>query len=256
MKMFNIKILKAFEDNYMYVVYDSIKKLAIAVDPADSNIMSSFINENKLNLKAILTTHHHSDHAGGNEQMNLKYPEAKIYGGDTRIPKMTDIIGKHCQEIECIGLKFICLKTPCHTKGHICYYTDNLPTPIVFTGDTLFSMGCGRFFEGDAEQMETSLNKIIAKLDPKTKVYFGHEYTAKNLNFVCSIEQNNGELKKYKEIVDNTLSKGEYSSPSNLKDELSYNPFMRTSESNLQNILRTDNPISTMKVLRKMKNEF
>lgn len=155
------------------------------------------VSDQAVQLKSVLTTHHHWDHAGGNEKLVSKSSKAlKVYGGDDRIGALTDKVHQN-DEIRLGSLTIRCLFTPCHTTGHICYYIDSPNGQrAVFTGDTLFSGGCGRFFEGDATQMHAALMGQLSKLPDDTNVFCGHEYTLQNLKYANHVEPNNQDILK------------------------------------------------------------
>jgi hydroxyacylglutathione hydrolase len=167
--------IEALSDNYMYLLIDEQSKECAAIDPVEPKKILDHLIRFNLKLTHVLTTHHHWDHADGNpaliklcENSRKKIP---VYGGDDRIPALTNKIN-HNDTIK-IGssLKVTCLFTPCHTAGHICYYvtgSKDATVPCVFTGDTLFLAGCGRFFEGNAEQMHNNFKNILAKLPKET----------------------------------------------------------------------------------------
>lgn len=159
--------------------------------------MLTAVSDQAVQLKSILTTHHHWDHAGGNEKLVSKFNKSlKVYGGDDRIGALTDKV-KQDDVIRLGNLTIRCLFTPCHTTGHICYYIDSPNGErAVFTGDTLFSGGCGRFFEGNASDMHSALIGKLAKLPNETNVYCGHEYTLQNLAFGKHVEPNNQDILK------------------------------------------------------------
>jgi hydroxyacylglutathione hydrolase len=219
------------------------------------------VNELKLNLTKILTTHHHWDHANGNPELvkSLKH-EIPVYGGDDRIPGLTNKIG-HDDSIEIGTLKVKCLFTPCHTTGHICYFVskqDDLQ-PAVFTGDTLFLSGCGRFFEGTADQMYKNLVQILAKLPENTLVYCGHEYSIQNLKFSLFVEPNNEKTQAKLKWAEQQRASNLPTIPSSLKEELDYNPFMRVDLDHFKKrytCSQTDSAILVMKELRKEKDNW
>lgn len=180
---------------------DKSSNEAAIVDPVAPDSVIQSVNEHKVNLTTILTTHHHWDHAGGNEKLveNVQKNENKklnVYGGDDRIGALTHKI-KQDDVITIGNLKIRCLFTPCHTKGHICYFVES-PNgdTCVFTGDTLFLGGCGRFFEGTAEEMHSALIEKLSNLPDSTKVYCGHEYSLQNLAFGLHVEPNNVQIKE------------------------------------------------------------
>nr|XP_042904064.1 hydroxyacylglutathione hydrolase, mitochondrial-like [Parasteatoda tepidariorum] len=239
----------------MYILADYCSKSAIAVDPVEPEKVFRVLDSKNISLKAVLTTHHHLDHDGGNETIATCSKNTPIYGGDKRIKAMTHILS-HSEEFHIGELNIKCLHTPCHTSGHVCYFTEagNLGH-ICFTGDTLFVGGCGRFFEGTAAHMLKSLN-ILGSLPLNTKIYCGHEYTMSNLKFALSVEPDNKDALTKLKVIEEKLKKGEHSVPSCIEDELKYNPFMRTSEKSVQQYTNQADPISVMKVLREKKDAF
>ena len=209
--------IKAFMDNYIWLINNS-GKVAI-VDPGDAKPVIDYLKSNALYPKAILITHKHSDHIGGVETIKAAYPEVIIYGPKTSSFDFEYIALSEGDTLSIpdIGVKFDVLETPGHTDDHIVYYNEE----SLFCGDTLFACGCGRLFEGTAEQMYESLQKL-KKLDLKTKVYCAHEYTLENIRFAMSLDKNNPLLtRRFNEdkLKSNTL-------PSTIATELATNPFL------------------------------
>ncbi|XP_069037087.1 hydroxyacylglutathione hydrolase-like protein isoform X5 [Lepisosteus oculatus] len=193
-----VKVISILEDNYMYLVIEEDTKRAIAVDPAVPHRLLEILRREGLSLTAVLTTHHHWDHARGNEELAKEVPGLKVYGGDDRIGALTDKVF-HAQDLKFGSINVRCLFTPCHTSGHMCYFVwedDCADAPAVFTGDTLFVAGCGKFFEGTAEQMHRNLTEVLGSLPKDTKVFCGHEYTIKNLKFALKVEPGNEKVKQ------------------------------------------------------------
>ena len=221
-----IKIIPCLKDNYSYLIIDEKKNTACVIDPSESEPIIRYLENNKIDLKFILNTHHHYDHVGGNQKLKEKY-NAKIIGfqeDKDRIPGIDILVDdQEIWENENFVAKIIHI--PGHTLGHICFYFFN--NKLVFTGDTLFSLGCGRIFEGTNLQMYESLKKI-KELPKDTKVFCGHEYTLNNSEFCLIHDQNNDNLKnKIKEIkkkVQNNLP----TVPSTIKEELECNIFLRS----------------------------
>ena len=221
-----IKIIPCLKDNYSYLIIDEKKNTACVIDPSESEPIIRYLENNKIDLKFILNTHHHYDHVGGNQKLKEKY-NAKIIGfqeDKDRIPGIDILVDdQEIWENENFVAKIIHI--PGHTLGHICFYFFN--NKIAFTGDTLFSLGCGRIFEGTNLQMYESLKKI-KELPKDTKVFCGHEYTLNNSKFCLIHDQNNDNLKnKIKEIkkkVQNNLP----TVPSTIKEELECNIFLRS----------------------------
>ncbi|XP_034941487.1 transmembrane protein 104 homolog [Chelonus insularis] len=251
-----IEILPALDDNFMYLIIDKKTNDAAIVDPVNSNLVSSAVEEHQVNLKKILTTHHHWDHAGGNKDMRKIFKEIEVLGGDQRVEAVTKIVS-HGDIVDIGDLKVKCLATPCHTSDHICYYlSSENDSPVVFTGDTLFIGGCGRFFEGTAEQMYKALCEILGSLPDKTKVYCGHEYSCKNLQFGLKVEPGNEDIKRKLDWFKELRKKQSPTVPSTIGEEKKINPFMRVHEQMVMAHTGTNDPIKTMAALRKEKDKF
>ncbi|XP_015109877.1 hydroxyacylglutathione hydrolase, mitochondrial [Diachasma alloeum] len=253
----SVHILPALQDNFMYLIVDDKTKEAAVVDPVNPTLVASTVEENKFNLTKILTTHHHWDHAGGNENMLKKFKGVQIYGGDDRVEAVNKIVA-HGDSFNIGSLKVQCLGTPCHTTGHICYLVsggDDDP-PSVFTGDTLFVGGCGRFFEGTAEQMCKALGEVLGSLPEKTKVFCGHEYTCKNLQFGLTVEPSNENIKNKLEWAEAQRKAQSPTVPSTIEDEKKTNPFMRVHEASVMEHTATTGLVATMASLRREKDNF
>lgn len=251
-----VQILPALQDNYMYLIIDEKSKDAAIVDPVDPEAVASAVKENNVNLTKILTTHHHWDHAGGNEKMVKKFENLEVYGGDDRVGALNCKV-KHNDKFNIGSLNVLCLATPCHTSGHICYYvTGEEDTPAVFTGDTLFAGGCGRFFEGTADQMYKALIETLGKLPNETKVYCGHEYTGNNLKFGIHVEPNNEDILQKMKWVCSQREKNMPTVPSTIENEKLTNPFMRVHEQSIMEHTNEKDPIKTMAYLRREKDNF
>eukprot|EP00795_Rhopilema_esculentum_P009459 gene9459-17185_t len=252
-----VKVLSALDDNYMYLLIDEESNTAAIVDPVNPEKVVSAVKDEKVNLTTVLTTHHHWDHAGGNEELCSKVTGLKVYGGDQRIGALTNQV-KHGDNIQVGNLKINCLFTPCHTSGHICYFVegDGKVAPSVFTGDTLFVSGCGRFFEGTAEQMHHALNEVLATLPPATTVYCGHEYTVSNLKYALHVEPGNQDIIDKLAWAKNRRESNLSTIPSTIEAELKCNPFMRVNEAVVQRHTKTTDPVATMGALRKEKDAF
>jgi len=201
-----IKIIKCLQDNYSYVIIDENNQSACVVDPSESKPIIDFIDNNKIDLKYILNTHHHHDHIGGNLELKKKYNCDVIGFKDDkdRIPGI-NILVENNQIWQKGNFEAKIYHTPGHTSGHIAFHF--FKEKIIFTGDTLFSLGCGRIFEGTYEQMFNSL-KIFKKLPKDTLIYCGHEYTLKNSEFCVFNDPDNLKLKE--KIVKNFDSCNHY----------------------------------------------
>ena len=220
----NIEIIKCLTDNYSYLVIDSNKN-ALVVDPSEAKPIIEIIESKKLNLKFILNTHHHFDHVGGNNDLKNKY-SAKILGyknDKDRIPGI-DIFLTDNEIWESGEFKAKIIFIPGHTSGHIAFHF--YENKFLFSGDTLFSLGCGRIFEGTYEEMYESLKKL-KKLPENTKVYCGHEYTLNNSLFCIEYDSKNIKLKNKIFEIEKKVKKKEPTVPTTIKDELACNIFLR-----------------------------
>ncbi|XP_050548831.1 hydroxyacylglutathione hydrolase, mitochondrial isoform X2 [Daktulosphaira vitifoliae] len=256
---FKIQVLPALSDNFMYLLIDNTTKEAAIVDPVAPNTVWEAVKNENVKLTTVLTTHHHWDHAGGNKELitsNSGSP-LNVIGGDNRIDGLTTIIDKSGIELKMGSLNIKCLRTPCHTSGHVCYYVYTNEASVVFTGDTLFLGGCGRFFEGTAQQMYEALIKILSQLPDNTAVFCGHEYAIQNLKFSKHVEPNNVHLLSLLKEIEIKRKMNEPSVPSTIGLEKLINPFMRVDEESIQKVTGTiGDSIETMKILREMKNDF
>ena len=220
-----VKIIPCLNDNYSYLIVDKSNKNACVIDPSESKPVIKAIEENKVKLKYILNTHHHYDHVGGNKELKEKY-DSKIVGfkdDKDRIPEI-DILVEDNQIWKEENFEAKIYHIPGHTTGHIAFHF--FKEKKIFTGDTLFSLGCGRIFEGTYEQMFNSLNKI--KILPKdTEIYCGHEYTLKNGDFCLANDANNMKLKKKIEVIKKKLENNLPSIPTILGDEIECNIFLK-----------------------------
>ncbi|KAH8378801.1 hypothetical protein KR009_001423 [Drosophila setifemur] len=256
-----IKILPALQDNYMYLIIDKETREAAIVDPVDPELVIKTVQEGNWTLKKVLTTHHHWDHAGGNEKLVKLWPEElEVYGGDDRIGAMNHKV-KQDDTFSIGKLNVKCLSTPCHTTGHICYHVTEASGAdvggAVFTGDTLFQGGCGRFFEGTAEEMYEALCTKLSALPDVTKVFCGHEYTLQNMSFARHVEPDSEVIQQRIEWARHRRASQDPTVPSTIGDEKKWNPFMRVHEEQVQKHAGGANdPIATMFKLRKEKDTF
>nr|CAH7756867.1 unnamed protein product [Callosobruchus chinensis] len=252
-----ITILPALSDNYMYLIIDEQTKQAAIVDPVEPDTVLKAVKEEGVNLTKVLTTHYHWDHAGGNEELVKKSPTVlQVFGGDKHIGALTNEV-KHGDKFSIGEINVECLHTPCHTSGHICYYlTAPGQTPAVFTGDTLFIAGCGRFFEGTAEQMYSALVEKLGGLPDNTRVFCGHEYTLQNLKFARHVEGHNQDILKKIEQASELRNKNLPTVPSTIGEEKKYNPFMRVMMGEVQSHAGCSDPVATMQSIRREKDNF
>ena len=189
-----IEIIPCLQDNYSYLIIDDANNSACVIDPSESQPIINFLEKKIIKLKYILNTHHHYDHVGGNKELKKKYGSVVVgFKGDSeRIPGI-DILLEDNQIWKAENFEAKIMHIPGHTSGHICFHF--FKEKLVFTGDTLFSLGCGRIFEGSYEEMFESLKKI--KVLPKeTKIYCGHEYTLNNAKFCKEYDSENKDLQK------------------------------------------------------------
>tara|TARA_B100000902_G_scaffold333991_1_gene332867 strand:- start:1 stop:720 length:720 start_codon:yes stop_codon:yes gene_type:complete len=223
-----IEIIKCLQDNYSYLIIDETSQDACVVDPGEASPIINFVEKNNINLKFILNTHHHYDHIGGNIELKKKYSSNIVgFSGDkNRIPEIDTLI-KDEEIWKRNNFEAKIYHIPGHTNGHIAFHF--FKEKKIFTGDTLFSLGCGRIFEGTYEQMFNSLNKI-KKLPKDTEIYCGHEYTLQNSNFCIANDTNNLQLKnmiiKIKEKIHNGLP----TIPTTLENEIKCNIFLKAKD--------------------------
>jgi len=248
--------ISCLTDNYAYIICEDNFKTVGVVDPSEAQPIISFLEKKNIKLNYILNTHHHFDHIGGNAELKKKY-NAKVLGfeGDKhRIPGI-DITIKNNEQWIFGNSPVKILHIPGHTLGHICFFFEK--EKIAFTGDTLFSLGCGRIFEGDHKQMLDSLNKIKS-LPKETKIYCGHEYTYKNAKFCMKHEDNNIDLKKKFDQIKKLRAENLPTIPSILEDELKSNIFLRCNKKELKNKLNMKNQedLEVFKKVRDLKDSF
>ncbi|GFP86636.1 hydroxyacylglutathione hydrolase cytoplasmic [Phtheirospermum japonicum] len=246
-------------DNYSYMIIDEATKEAAVVDPVEPHKVLRVAQENGVDLKLVLTTHHHWDHEGGNEKMKLDIPEIKIFGGSIDDVKACTNKVENGDKLSLgADISILCLHTPCHTRGHISYYVTGKEgdDPAVFTGDTLFVAGCGKFFEGTAEQMYQSLCATLGSLPKPTRVYCGHEYTVKNLEFAWAIEPENVKISQKLFWAEQIRKKGIPTVPSTIDEEFETNPFMRVDLPEVQEKVGCKSPVEALRELRLRKDNW
>ena len=248
--------IPAFGDNYLWLAARG--RQALVVDPGDAAAVIAALERHALKLEAILITHHHADHVGGVGELVRRFG-ARVFGPhDERI----EHIDEHVAEGAGIALpwldtRFNVLEVPGHTRSHIAYYGGS----VLFCGDTLFAAGCGRLFEGTAEQMWHSLSRI-ASLPLHTLVYCAHEYTQANLRFALAVEPDNQALIARARRVAKLRADGQPSVPFALADELATNPFLRVREAAVIHAAQTHagrtlaTPVEVFAALREWKNGF
>jgi hydroxyacylglutathione hydrolase len=253
----DIKIIPiaALKDNYIWALVDNAKQTAIIIDPGEATPVDAFLKHNGLSLLAILVTHHHWDHTNGISKLREEY-QVPVYGPASQmLTGLTNQVEENDEiRIDDFPKTFKVMKMPGHTLEHVAYYAPR----ILFCGDTLFASGCGRIFEGTAEQMYSSLQKI-ASLPDDTFIYCAHEYTENNLNFAKMVEPNNMNISKRAEEVKALREKKLPSLPSSLLNEKATNPFLRCESPEIKMEVekyagkKLDAPVDVFTWLRKWK---
>ena len=254
--MINIEPIKAFSDNYIWLL--TTNEGSIVIDPGESSNTIKYLENNKLNLQSILITHHHFDHTGGIEDL-LNYKSVDVFGPKNDIQSINKIV-KDGQTINLIGIDFQIIEIPGHTLDHIAFYSENNGDPILFCGDTLFAGGCGRVFEGTYTQMYHSLLKL-KNLPETTKIYCGHEYTAANLKFAKEVEPANKDISNRYNNIMGLIQKNQPTLPTSMSEELKTNPFLRCDSEKIKNNTANELNLASseediFKILREWKDNF
>ena len=253
--------LPAFTDNYIWMLHDGTA--AIVVDPGDAQPVFDALARDDLQLAAILVTHHHADHTGGVAELHAA-THAPVFGpARERIPEPFTPL-RQGDVAEALGLRFEVIDIPGHTAGHIAFFLPGHAgeAPLLFCGDTLFSGGCGRLFEGTPAQMLASLDALAA-LPDATRVCCGHEYTLANLRFAQAVEPGNADLTQYNAQCEALRALGQPTLPSHLATERRINPFLRSREATVLRAVRAHAELSAdaaeadvFAALRQWKNDF
>jgi hydroxyacylglutathione hydrolase len=256
----NLLPLPALSDNYIWLLHNGSH--AVVVDPGDATPVHEALQAHGLQLQAILVTHHHADHVGGVDQLRTT-TGAVVYGpAFETLPEPVHRVDAS-SNVQLLGMTWRVLEVPGHTAGHIAWYCEPAgQPPIVFCGDTLFSGGCGRLFEGTPAQMHTSL-QTLAQLPPATRVACAHEYTLSNLKFACAVEPSNAALLQYRAHCEALRQQQRPTLPSTLAQELAINPFLRCDVIEVAHSAHRFNPntslttpASVLATLREWKNAF
>jgi len=263
MTTLHIHPIPAFRDNYIWIIHDT--ESAVVVDPGDAQPVLDYLRSNQLRLNAILITHHHSDHTGGNHTL-LKHYDVPVYGPQREtIPTVTHaLIDNNTVYLETLSLSLEVIEVPGHTLGHIAYF-GTLPGSqkknILLCGDTLFASGCGRIFEGTPQQMFQSL-KRLEQLPDDTLVYCTHEYTLSNISFARTVEPGNTELQLQEHRAKQLRRDNKPTLPSRIATEKTCNPFLRCNQPEIIKMAsqhagkELNEPLDVFTALREWKNNF
>lgn len=249
----------AFNDNYVWVLHNGQR--ALVVDPGETSGVEAYLADQGLSLEAVLVTHHHGDHVGGVAELTRRHP-APVFGpAREKIPEPFKPL-RHGDQLDCLGLNITVMDVPGHTAGHIAYRCEGaFAEPVLFCGDTLFSGGCGRLFEGTAAQMLSSLNSLAA-LPADTLVCCAHEYTLSNLKFAVAVEPGNADLLAYRASCEALRAQDRPTLPSTIATELRINPFLRAAHASVARGVQSHAPatssdeLSVWTALREWKNVF
>jgi hydroxyacylglutathione hydrolase len=247
--------LPVLRDNYVYLLHDPDTATAAVVDPAMAEPVLEKLAELQAELVAILNTHHHHDHVGGNPQLLARYPQAAVYASGVdrgRIPGQTVEL-KAGETVQFGGRLATVLFVPGHTRGHIAYYFPE--SGDLFCGDTLFAGGCGRLFEGTPQQMLGSLDQLRQLPEP-TRVWCAHEYTLNNLKFALTVDGDNPDLQARYRAVETLRQAGSPTVPSTIGEERLTNPFLRWDQPALQAAAGIQAPDRVLARIRGMKDQF
>jgi hydroxyacylglutathione hydrolase len=252
--------IPAFQDNYIWMLHTQGK--AWVVDPGEADPVLRALSDHQLELAGILITHHHGDHVGGVNRLTAEYPHTKVFGPAKESLNFTYSGVTEGEDLEIFGTRVSVIDVPGHTAGHVAYFLNpDQIAPILFCGDTLFSGGCGRLFEGTPSQMHESLRKL-ASYPSATRVCCAHEYTLANLRFAITVEPDNLDLQAYVQSCRSLRDAELPTLPSTIGTELQINPFLRCVEPTViasaetRANARLDGPAEVLGVLREWKNSF
>jgi len=247
---------QCLSDNYGFLIHDPVSGDTASVDTPEASVINAALADKQWKLTHILNTHHHFDHAGGNEELKAKWG-CKIVGFDgdfERIPGIDQRVREN-DLVEFGGTRARVIEVSGHTSGHIAYHFE--PDQMVFVGDTMFALGCGRLFEGTPGQMWDSLQKLMALKD-ETVVYCAHEYTQANASFALSVEPENQDLVDRCNEIDRLRSQNLATVPTSIGLERKTNPFVRPASVNLQSTIGMVGalPVDVFAETRRLKDNF
>jgi hydroxyacylglutathione hydrolase len=258
--MHHITALPAFKDNYIWCVQSA--QMALVIDPGDPDVVIRHLDQHELVLVAILITHHHWDHVDGIPKLQQRWPNVKLFLPAAEQHKIQHnpentlyLTDSDLIEIPEVSMKFQCISTPGHTLGHLCYFSQIDQECWLFCGDTLFSGGCGRLFEGTPSQMHQSLTHLQL-LPAATKIFCTHEYTLSNLKFAQAVEPDNRSIVEYVGYCEKLREQGKATLPSTLELEQLVNPFLRCDQLKLQQQWRQTDAQNLFAFIREWKNRF
>lgn len=251
--------LPAFSDNYIWLVADHSNQACAVVDPGDAGPVQAWLAEHPgWVLSAVLITHHHSDHVGGVETLKSAF-DIRVYGPANEPIPARDRPLKDGDLIRVLGRTIKVIGVPGHTSGHLAYHL--VDEDVLFSGDTLFSAGCGRLFEGTPGQMLTSLERLAALPEP-TRVFCAHEYTLPNLRFALAVDPDNHQIAERLAEVCEMRIRGQCTLPTRISDERALNPFLRVREAKIVEAIQRHAGLSIASAeecfaaLRKWKDQF
>ncbi len=253
--MLQITPIPAFEDNYIWACCQPGNAYCLVVDPGDANAVLQFLADNAKTLVAILITHHHRDHTAGIARLQEAFPEIRVIGPKAEamhIANLTEQVSDgDIVDIVQLNVRFAVFATPGHTLGHIAFYS----APVLFCGDTLFSVGCGRLFEGSPQQMWQSLTQLL-RLPDNTQLYCSHEYTQANIRFALTVEPANSDLIEYAAQCLRLRQQSLPTLPALLATEKLVNPFLRCNNKVLQQAWQQNSALALFTELRRAKDQF
>ncbi|EGD82473.1 hypothetical protein PTSG_03122 [Salpingoeca rosetta] len=249
-------VVPLLSDNYGYLLVDKATREAAAIDPVEPKKVLAAAEENNADIKYVLTTHSHWDHAGGNAEFKRLRPSVTIFGGRGDGADAVDQEVWDDDSLDIGSIKVSVLATPCHTPGHVCYYATAGDDRAVFTGDTLFIGGCGNFNQGTPQMMYDALYTKLGRLPDDTRVYVGHEYTVKNLTFARVVEPDNRAVQEKLAWAEEQRQAGQYTVPSTIGEEKAFNPFMRCHETPVHAYCGTADAVTALATVRERKTAW